>query len=68
MVDGATLDVFKNLFNALVQLQELGGSGVEMALWVDAICINQRDEVEKSVQVNMMGDIFKRAEKVVVWL
>lgn len=68
MVDGATLDVFKNLFNALVQLQELGGSGVETAVWIDAICINQRDEVEKSVQVNMMGDIFKRAEKIVVWL
>ncbi|EKG17708.1 Heterokaryon incompatibility [Macrophomina phaseolina MS6] len=68
IVDNSTLDIFKNLYNALIQLQELGKSGVEAYIWIDAICINQKDEVEKSVQVNMMGDIFRRAERVVVWL
>lgn len=62
----ATLDVFKNLHNALAQLQELGWTS--KPVWIDAICINQEDDVEKSVQVNMMGAIFRGASRVVVWL
>lgn len=64
--NGATLDVFKNLHNALVQLQELGWTS--KPIWIDAICINQRDDAEKGVQVSMMGDIFRAASRVVVWL
>jgi len=37
-------------------------------LWVDAICINQNDVVERGHQVRLMRDIFSRAKRVVVWL
>jgi hypothetical protein len=37
-------------------------------LWVDAICINQCDTIEKATQVSMMADIYRRAEVVQVWL
>lgn len=37
-------------------------------IWIDAICINQANDVERSQQVAMMGDIYKRADRVVVWL
>jgi hypothetical protein len=37
-------------------------------MWLDMICINQKDEDEKSGQVSMMGDIYKRAAKVYAWL
>jgi hypothetical protein len=37
-------------------------------VWVDAICINQEDEDEKSHQVPMMGSIYSLAKTVVVWL
>lgn len=37
-------------------------------LWVDAICINQVDDNEKAVQVRRMGDIYRRARSVVIWL
>jgi len=37
-------------------------------LWIDALCINQDDEVEKSHQVAMMGDIYSSARQVIVWL
>ncbi|KAI1012501.1 hypothetical protein LB504_008432 [Fusarium proliferatum] len=37
-------------------------------LWVDALCINQQDNTERNHQVGMMGDIFRRAERVLVWL
>ena len=37
-------------------------------LWIDSICINQADEAEKSGQVQMMGDIYRRARRVIIWL
>ena len=41
---------------------------VDMPIWVDAVCINQRDELEKAVQVSMMGSLYSRAKEVIVWL
>jgi hypothetical protein len=37
-------------------------------LWIDAICINQRDDDEKSEQVAIMGSIYNKALKVCAWL
>ena len=37
-------------------------------LWIDAICINQQDLDERSSQVKVMGDIYRLADRVVVWL
>ena len=34
--------------------------------WLDAICINQTDVIEKSAQVQMMGEIFESAAYVLV--
>ena len=38
------------------------------AIWIDSICISQHDDDEKTAQVKMMGDIYQRATRVVVWL
>ncbi|EUC41320.1 hypothetical protein COCMIDRAFT_106492 [Bipolaris oryzae ATCC 44560] len=54
-----------NLYSAL---KELRNTEHERLLWVDAVCINQHDDTEKSNQVQMMRDIFSKASKVVVWL
>lgn len=37
-------------------------------LWIDAVCIDQTDHREKSRQVAQMGDIYRDAERVLVWL
>jgi Heterokaryon incompatibility protein (HET) len=37
-------------------------------LWLDAVCIDQRNTDEKSVQVALMGELYRRASRVVVWL
>jgi hypothetical protein len=36
--------------------------------WVDAICINQRDNEEKRFQVALMTEIYQRARHVFAWL
>ena len=37
-------------------------------IWIDQICINQQDDVEKAVQVKIIRDIYVSAHKVLVWL
>lgn len=37
-------------------------------LWVDSICIDQENEKEKSSQVQNMGQIFRKASFMLIWL
>ena len=37
-------------------------------LWIDGLCINQRNEVEKAHQVGIMGRIYGKAERTLVYL
>lgn len=37
-------------------------------IWVDALCINQSDVQEKGCQVNMMGEIYSHAWRVIICL
>ena len=37
-------------------------------LWIDAVCLNQRYHGEKKIQVALMGQIYRQARKVHVWL
>ena len=37
-------------------------------LWIDAICLNQGDSIEKAQQIPLMGEIYSQADKVHIWL
>lgn len=37
-------------------------------LWIDSVCINQSDDVEKAEQVRNMGTIYSLAQEVIIWL
>ncbi len=39
-----------------------------LPVWIDAICINQNDVLEKNHQVAMMGEVYSGAAEVLVWL
>lgn len=69
-VNGKPFLATVNLESALRQLaSELRNQKPnEMCLWVDALCINQSDQAEKTQQVSLMGQIFNRASSVRVWL
>ncbi|KAI5456204.1 HET domain-containing protein [Mariannaea sp. PMI_226] len=62
---GHEVDITANLFQALRQMRH---PREPKRIWADALCINQPDLVEKSFHVNMMGDIYAHAQRVVVCL
>ncbi|KAK3315407.1 heterokaryon incompatibility protein-domain-containing protein [Apodospora peruviana] len=37
-------------------------------IWIDAVCINQHDDTEKSIQVRNMANIYRQARSVCIWL
>lgn len=64
-INSQTFLVRENLETALRHIQKPDRS---TSIWVDAICINQEDDLEKSHQVQMMDKIYNRAVEVLVWL
>ena len=49
-------------------LRHLRDKNLVLTLWADAICIDQGNNDEKSVQVKLMATIYKTASEVIVWL
>lgn len=64
-VNNARTQVTSNLYAALRYLRS---ERTDLILWIDAICINQNNVHEKIHQIQQMGDIYKRAHEVIVWL
>lgn len=44
------------------------GPTEERVLWIDAVCINQADDIEKTHQVGLMTEIYKGTWRGIVWL
>lgn len=57
--------VNSNLYAALFQLRHAQET---RNLWIDAICMNQGDEAEKSLHIPMMHLVYTSASVVLVWL
>ena len=59
-----------NLHAALTRIRPLlqVPGQATMPIWTDALCINQADGDEKSVQVDQMGHIYRRAACVYIFL
>ena len=64
-VNGQMLQITRNLEVALRHLQNSLNSG---HVWIDAVCINQRDAEEKSVQIPRMCSLYDHANVVIAWL
>lgn len=60
-----TLAITATLETALRHLRQKNEA---VWIWIDQVCINQDDTVEKGQQVALMGSIYSRAEQVLVWL
>ena len=65
--DGGSLLITPNCEEAIRQLRSAREIQV---LWIDGICIDQTPQAveERNIQVALMGEIYKSAARVVVWL
>jgi hypothetical protein len=64
-VGGGFIHLSVNLYCAIHNIIRPGGRRL---MWIDQICIDQDNAVEKAVQVALMGRIFSTATRVLVWL
>jgi hypothetical protein len=65
LVNGCQHSVTVNLESALRRIRE---SESDLTLWIDALCINQSNNSERTAQVRLMHDIFASTEEVIVYL
>ncbi|PLN78371.1 heterokaryon incompatibility protein-domain-containing protein [Aspergillus taichungensis] len=62
----ASFSISEHILEALNNLH--GYVPHENKIWIDGICINQKDPVEKAAQVALIPQIFSRAQEVFCWL
>jgi hypothetical protein len=65
ILDDRSVIVRENLWWALWYLKRQGEIRV---IWIDALCINQEDVIERNQQITQMGKIYRRAMMVVAWV
>jgi len=63
--NGIKMDITENLAAGLRRLRHIP---TVRCLWVDSICIDQKNDKEKSHQVRQMAEIYRSARKVLIWL
>ncbi|KAK0754362.1 heterokaryon incompatibility protein-domain-containing protein [Schizothecium vesticola] len=65
LCDGKELAITASLDQGLRRIRR---SDKDRCVWVDQICINQKDMAERGSQVQFMNAIYKHATSVLVWL
>lgn len=54
--------------NVDIMLRYFRETSAARRLWVDTICLNQLEDVERTIRVRIMGAIYRVASKVRIWL
>jgi hypothetical protein len=67
-IAGEKLPVLDSLYPFLRHMLDEDPKGPGAWWWIDSLCINQKDDNEKALQVPMMGTIFRAAQQTLVWL
>ena len=76
LMNGQPFRVMRNLFEFLQMARhnatrtnwDLKQFNLSIPFWIDAICIDQLNNSERSHQVQQMGNIYSHAQSVQVWL
>jgi hypothetical protein len=73
MLDGKSFRIFENLHNSLLELWRIATAHNSLVspntyYWIDAICVDQTNDMERGQQVNMMDAIYTNAKCVIIWL
>ncbi|CAI7606502.1 unnamed protein product [Penicillium bialowiezense] len=67
-LNGHELEIGKNLYIAINHLRTHEERFTSHFVWIDALCINQKDNAEKAQQVGQMDDIYSHAQTTIAWL
>ena len=62
LIDGGDFRVTESAFNILLARRSIFN---DRTIWIDSICINQSDLVEKTHQIQMMREIYSGARRVI---
>lgn len=54
--------------NVLIMLEHLRRSEEDKLVWIDAICIEQKNIDERNVQLRLMRKIYSMATSIIIWL
>lgn len=65
VVDGFPMSVG---YSAAEVLHRMRLPNMTRVIWIDGICINQRDDVEKGHQVALMGQLYSKTIRNLIWL
>ncbi len=65
--NGKAITVFAHIYTAFENLCPTA-SACSLAIWIDAVCIDQENKIEKKKQVSKMGSIYGLAGQVIAWL
>lgn len=74
LVNGKQLCIttsLKSFFQELTSRRRTSREPIDVIsswLWIDAICINQEDRIERSSQVAKMKEIYENAHSMIIWL
>ncbi|RSM01299.1 hypothetical protein CDV31_011429 [Fusarium ambrosium] len=63
--DGSPRIITESLYLALSRLRLRDRP---RTVWIDQLCIDQTNDVEKSLQVSVMRDIYRKASRGLIWL
>ncbi|KAH7359733.1 heterokaryon incompatibility protein-domain-containing protein [Pyrenochaeta sp. MPI-SDFR-AT-0127] len=67
--NGHQMSIMKSLHEALSQFRATMKENVDRrTIWADAICIDQSNTPERNQQVLLMGEVYRNAQRVIVWL
>lgn len=64
-VNGCWVQVNESIY---IALRHLRYTDTPRTLWIDSLCIDQKDTREKNKQIPLMGFIYRRAQRVLIWL
>ncbi|KAK3312908.1 heterokaryon incompatibility protein-domain-containing protein [Apodospora peruviana] len=65
IVDSGQLHIQPTAYDLLVAVRN---DTEPRDVWIDSVCIDQRNDAEKGAQVMLMGQIYTSAARVLVWL
>jgi hypothetical protein len=68
LIDSRQFLMSENLYNFFQTARSDLQSSNENWLWVDQICIDQSNILERNHQVSQMAEIYRAASQVIIWL